>query len=258
MSKSKDKSSNKPKAIGATLLESAIEALVFAAEEPISASTLSQTYSEATGSEEPGVEEVEATIARLNHIYESSSRSFTIQKWAGGYRFATRTEYASFLKALFVTDKQRKLSRTLMESLAILAYRQPTTRSELEFIRGVDSDYSIRKLLEYGLIDVIGRAESVGKPLLYGTTSRFLELFGLPELADLPNLRELESILDDPSFQKEKARLLLTTAVQLPLLSDEAQEQSAPDEIDPETQDVPSDGTATNHQEHELDEEPEA
>ena len=104
-----------------------------------------------------------------------------------------------------------------MESLAILAYRQPVSRSELEFVRGVDCDYAIRKLLEFGLIDVVGRSERVGRPLLYGTTERFLELFGLHTLDELPNLRELESILDDPAFQKEKAKLLMTTAVQLPL-----------------------------------------
>lgn len=110
-----------------------------------------------------------------------------------------------------------------MESLAILAYRQPVSRSELEFVRGVDCDYAIRKLLEFGLIDVVGRSERVGRPLLYGTTDRFLELFGLHTLDELPNLRELESILDDPAFQKEKAKLLMTTAVQLPLASMESE-----------------------------------
>ena len=211
----------KAKPIGTTLLESAIEALVFATEEPISLAVIAETYAEATGSEAPSEEEVESTIARLNGIYEASGRSFKIEKWGGGYRFATRPDLASFVKALFVTDRQRKLSRTLMESLAILAYRQPATRSEIEFVRGVDSDYAVRKLLEYGLIDVVGRSESIGRPLLYGTTDRFLELFGLPELSDLPNLREMESILDDPAFQKEKARILMTTAVQLPLTAQE-------------------------------------
>lgn len=220
MSEETEQKTVKPTPIGTTLLESAIEALIFAAEDPISVAVLSETYAEATGGAQPSEEDVESTISRLNGIYESSGRSFKIEKWGGGYRFATRSDLASFVKALFVTDRQRKLSRTLMESLAILAYRQPTTRSEIEFVRGVDSDYAVRKLLEYGLIDVVGRAESVGRPLLYGTTDRFLELFGLPELSDLPNLREMESILDDPAFLKEKARMLMTTAVQLPLSAD--------------------------------------
>jgi segregation and condensation protein B len=217
MSDQSEKRPAKVQPMGATRLESGVEALVFAAEEPISAVTLAQTFAEATGEDQPSETEIQETVARLNDLYERTDRAFRIEEWGGGYRFATRAEVSPFIKALFVTDRQRKLSRTLMESLAILSYRQPATRGELEFIRGVDCDYALRKLLEYGLIDVVGRSESVGRPLLYGTTDRFLELFGLPSISDLPNLRELESILDDPSFQKEKARMLMTTAVQLPL-----------------------------------------
>jgi len=196
----------------------AVEALVFAAEEPISAQTIARSWAEATGLDIPNPSEVEDAVGRINQDLEHTNRPYLIERWGGGYRFATRKEVAPILKALFVTDKQRKLSRTLMESLAILAYRQPVSRSELEFVRGVDCDYAIRKLLEFGLIDVVGRSERIGRPLLYGTTDRFLELFGLHSLDELPNLRELESILDDPAFQKEKAKILLTTAVQLPLV----------------------------------------
>lgn len=199
--------------------DAAVEALIFAAEEPIGAKTIAQSWAEATGLEEPKASEVDDAVQRINVILSDTGRPYGIERWGGGYRFATRKGVAPFLKALFVTDRQRKLSRTLMESLAILAYRQPVSRSELEFVRGVDCDYAVRKLLEYGLIDVVGRSERVGRPLLYGTTDRFLELFGLHTLDELPNLRELESILDDPAFQKEKAKLLLTTAVQLPLHS---------------------------------------
>lgn len=218
--------------------DAAIEALVFAAEEPVSATVLARSWAEATGLEAPKSAVVEDAVDRINAALIESDRPYTIEKWGGGFRFATRPALAPFLKALFATDRQRKLSRTLMETLAILAYRQPVSRSELEFVRGVDCDYAIRKLLEYGLIDVTGRAERVGRPLLYGTTDRFLELFGLHALEDLPNLRELESILDDPAFQKEKARLLLTTAVQLPLVEQEAPPQEAAGE---ENQDPPDD-----------------
>ncbi|NQV72529.1 SMC-Scp complex subunit ScpB [bacterium] len=203
--------------LGSTRLESAVEALIFATEEPITAHLLGLTFAETTGEDAPTATEIESVVDRLNLMYERTSRSFRIEKWGGGYRFATITSVSPFIKALFVTDRQRKLSRTLMESLAILSYRQPASRSELEFIRGVDCDYALRKLMEFGLIDVVGRSESVGRPLLYGTTPRFLDLFGLQSISDLPNLRELEAILDDPAFQKEKARMLMTTAVQLPL-----------------------------------------
>jgi len=203
--------------IGSTRLESAVEGLIFAADEAITPLILAQTFSEATGEDTPSVGEIEDVIARLNLHYQRTDRAFKIEKWGAGYRFATLASVSPFIKALFVTDRQRKLSRTLMESLAILSYKQPASRAELEFIRGVDCDYALRKLLEYGLIDVVGRSESVGRPLLYGTTQRFLELFGLLSIADLPNLRELESILDDPAFQKEKARMLMTSTAQLPL-----------------------------------------
>lgn len=203
--------------LGSTRLESAVEGLIFASDEAVSTATLALTYAEATGEDAPNSLEIETVIDRLNVLYTRTDRAFRIEKWGSGYRFATIAAVAPFIKALFVTDRQRKLSRTLMESLAILSYKQPASRAELEFIRGVDCDYALRKLLEYGLIDVVGRSESVGRPLLYGTTQRFLELFGLPSIADLPNLRELESILDDPAFQKEKARMLMTSTAQLTL-----------------------------------------
>jgi segregation and condensation protein B len=212
-----ENTSGKIQAIGSTRLEGAVEGLIFATEEPISPFLLAQTYAEATGEDQPTELEIVDTIERLNRTYERTSRAFKIEKWGNGYRFATLPTVAPFIKALFVTDRQRKLTRTLMESLAILSYKQPASRAELEFVRGVDCDYALRKLMEYGLIDVAGRAETVGRPLLYGTTQRFLELFGLPSISDLPNLRELESILDDPAFQKEKARMLMTSTVQLPL-----------------------------------------
>lgn len=202
--------------------DSAIEALIFAAEEPVSAADLGRSWADAMGLEQPSISDVQDAVDRINVELLESERPYRIESWGGGFRFATKKELAPFLRALLVTDRQRKLSRTLMESLAILAYRQPVSRSELEFVRGVDCDYAVRKLLEYGLIDVVGRSERVGRPLLYGTTSKFLELFGLHTLDELPNLRELESILDDPAFQKEKARLLMTTGVQLPLLERES------------------------------------
>lgn len=238
--------------------DAAVEALVFAAEEPIGAKTIARSWAEATGLDVPDPSEVEDAVERINQRLLETERPYGIERWGGGFRFATRKSLAPFLKALFVTDRQRKLSRTLMESLAILAYRQPVSRSELEFVRGVDCDYAIRKLLEFGLIDVVGRSERVGRPLLYGTTERFLELFGLHSLDELPNLRELESILDDPAFQKEKAKLLMTTAVQLPLTqvnnaasSDEGEltegEPDSDQDVGPESEDQhPEDGEKTD------------
>ncbi len=196
-------------------LEKAVEAIVFAADEPVTAAHIARAFADVTGSEAPAPDDVEGIVDEINELYARTGRSFRIERWAGGYRFATLAELAPYMEAVHATDGQRRLTRTLMEALAILAYRQPTSRSDLEFVRGVDCDYALRKLLEYGLIDVVGRADTVGRPLLYGTTDKFLELFGLAALDDLPNLREVESILDDPAFHREKARLMMTSGLTL-------------------------------------------
>lgn len=217
--------------IGTTRLEKVVESLIFAADDPITARQIASVYAEFSGEDEPGPAEIASAVERINASFVASDRALRIEAWAGGYRFATIKEVAAYVAALFTSDRQRKLSRTLMESLAILAYRQPVTRSEIEFIRGVDCDYALRKLMEYGLIDVTGRAETVGRPLLYGTTDRFLELFGLNSLSDLPTLRELESLLDDPAFQKEKARMLMTTGIQLPLSAEDEKDAHSDDSL---------------------------
>lgn len=189
-------------------LEEAAEAIIFAADQPVSAERISEIVAEVTGQPQFPVEEVEAAVNRLNEEYDASDRALKIHKWGGGYRMATRSTLSPFVKTLFVGEQETSLSRSLMETLAVIAYRQPVTRPEVDFIRGVNSDYAIRKLLEMELVDVEGRAESLGRPLLYGTTSLFLEQFGLSDLDDLPTLREVEELLDDPAFDEERAKLL--------------------------------------------------
>jgi segregation and condensation protein B len=189
-------------------LEEAVESLIFAADEPIEASKIVEIVAEVTGRTDLTTDEIEASIRRLNDEYQSSGRAIEIHEWGDGYRMATRSALSPFVKTLFVGEQDTSLSRSLMETLAVIAYRQPVTRPEVDFIRGVNSDYAIRKLLEMGLADVEGRADSLGRPLLYGTTSRFLEQFGLSSLGDLPTLREVEELLDDPAFDEERAKLL--------------------------------------------------
>jgi len=188
-------------------LEEAAEAIIFAADEPVTAGRIAEIFSEVTGSEVP-VERVEAAVRRLNEEYEASDRALAIHEWGEGYRMATRSALSPFVKTLFLGEQETSLSRSLMETLAVIAYRQPVTRPEVDFIRGVNSDYAIRKLLEMELVDVQGRADSLGRPLLYETTPRFLEQFGLGTLEDLPTLREVEELLDDPAFDEERAKLL--------------------------------------------------
>ncbi len=190
-------------------LEQVVEALVFASDEAVSAARVADIYAEVTGSARPDEADVDRSVISLNERLAAAGRAVRLERWGGGYRMATTHEMAPFVKALFQREQQRRLSRSLLETVAILAYRQPATKPEIDFVRGVESDYALRRLLELGLVDVVGRAESPGRPLLYGTTARFLDLFGLDGLQDLPNLREIEAILDDPSFHRERARLLV-------------------------------------------------
>ena len=182
--------------------------LDFAADEPVSARRIASVFAEVTGQPAPDESDIEAAIDALNAAYDEHGQAFEIHEWAGGYRMATRSELMPFVKALFGHEERSTLSRSLMETLAILAYRQPVTRPEVDFIRGVNSDYAIRKLMEIGLADVKGRSDSLGRPLLYGTTPKFLEEFGLASLDDLPTLREAEELLDQPAFDEERAQLL--------------------------------------------------
>jgi segregation and condensation protein B len=189
-------------------LDRAVEAMVFAADEVLTAARMAAVIAGVVG-HPVREEQVREAVARLNTGYGLEKRAFRIQEWAGGYRMATVPEVAPYLRALQQFSRQQRLSRSLLETLAVLAYKQPVTRPEVEFVRGVDTGYALQKLMEMGLADVTGRATSVGRPLLYGTTPRFLEVFGLRSLEDLPNLREVESLLHDPAFNREKARLLM-------------------------------------------------
>ena len=189
-------------------LDEATEAILFAADEPVGAARIAGIVSEVTGRSAPDEAEVVAAVERLNAAYEETGRAFEIKSWAGGYRLVTRSSLSPFAKTFYVEEQETSLSRSLMETLAVIAYRQPVTRPEVDFVRGVNSDYAIRKLLEMDLASVEGRADSVGRPLLYGTTDRFLEQFGLDGLDDLPTLREVEDLLDDPAFDDERAKLL--------------------------------------------------
>ena len=197
-------------------LARAVEALIFATDEPVSADQIAEVFAEITREARPSSEQIQQTVDRLNAQYEQRGGALRIQAWAGGYRMATTDEVAPYLKAFFRHDRQRRLTRSLMETLAILAYKQPATKPEIDYVRGVDSDYALRRLLGIGLIDVVGRSESVGRPLLYGTTSHFLEAFGLSDLDGLPNLREIEELLNDPAFSKERARLLMLKGLDTP------------------------------------------
>lgn len=209
-------------------LQRVAEALIFAADSPVAPDVIADVYSEVTGEDRPADEQVREAVDRLNSIYEQSERTFRIESWAEGYRMATVSSVAPFLKVYFNREQEYRLSRSLLETLSIVAYKQPCTKPEIDFVRGVDSGYAVSKLLEKGMLDVVGRADSLGRPLLYGTTSFFLEQFGLNSLDNLPDLREIEEILDDPAFNRERAQLLqLQQETEMPARERDVAEESS-------------------------------
>ncbi|HRJ49950.1 MAG: SMC-Scp complex subunit ScpB [Phycisphaeraceae bacterium] len=146
--------------------------------------------------DEPGaVSMVEGAIRRLNDVYEKTGRSFRIERISGGYRFMTLARHARAVASVRQDRDQVKMSRQAIETLAIIAYRQPVTRAELEAIRGVSSGEVVRSLMERRLVAIVGRSEELGRPMLYGTTKHFLDAFGLATLRDLPSAAELKSSL---------------------------------------------------------------
>ena len=164
-----------------------IEALILAAPEPIAAARLAEIVPRAT----PSL--VRELVAELNADYEASERAFEIWEVAGGYQIRTRPDYAPWVKQLHRLRPVR-LSPAALETLAIVAYRQPVTRAEVEHVRGVDAGATLRSLLERKLLRIAGHREVPGRPMLYATSKRFLEVFGFESLRDLPTLRDLEEI----------------------------------------------------------------
>jgi len=163
----------------------ALEALLFAADEPLSIARIREVL------EGLDARQIRRLVEELRQDYERQRRAFTIEEIAGGYQMLTRAEFASLIKELYGTRKGAHLSPAALETLAIIAYKQPIKRTDIEDIRGVDSSGVLRTLLEKRLAKIAGRDEGLGRPILYGTTKKFLEFFGLRNLDDLPKLEEL-------------------------------------------------------------------
>lgn len=168
-------------------LKHAIEALLFSANEPLSARRLRELL---------GLDD--ARVARrlteeLREEFAAAGRGFQIEEVAGGYRMFSNPAYAPQVEGLRRAERRAKLSQAALETLAIIAYKQPIHRADIEAIRGVAADAVLRNLQDAGLVRVVGRADILGRPFLYGTTRRFLEFFGLNSLADLPKADELQA-----------------------------------------------------------------
>jgi segregation and condensation protein B len=189
---------------------SVIEALIFASDEPLTPNEIINAIKGIDGVDtEITEEEIESVVDELNRRYEENGSAFVILKIAHGYSFATRPNHAKYVGFLSTEKSKRRLSNAALETLAIIAYKQPITKPELEMIRGVNSDYTLNTLLEKNLVTISGRAETVGRPLLYSTTDEFLKYFGLRTINDLPKPREIEEIMKDEDFLEQKRKIMM-------------------------------------------------
>ncbi len=192
------------------IYNSVIEALVFASEDSISASELIKAIKGIDGDDiQITSPDIETCIEELNSKYEAENLSVKIIKISNGFLFATKPEYAKYVGYLSSEKSKRRLSQAALETLAIIAYKQPITKPEIESIRGVNSDYMLNTLLEKDLITISGRAETIGRPLLYITTSEFLKYFGLNNISDLPKPREIDEIMQDEDFIEQKRKIMM-------------------------------------------------
>ncbi len=167
-----------------------IEALIFASEKSISAEEIRQVLAELNEEEIP-LSEIETLVIEIRQKYRDLNLAIELVLLNGGYQFLTRKEFYPVINQLQIQRLKKKLSQAALETLSIIAYKQPVTKLEIEQIRGVNCDYTVQKLLEKELISITGKAETVGKPLLYATSGVFMDYFGINSSKDLPKLTDL-------------------------------------------------------------------
>jgi segregation and condensation protein B len=183
-------------------LKAIVEALLFSTEKPLTTSDIHACLPDESFSH------IKQALNELQHEYESMGRSFTLKEVAGGYQFRTRSDYGPYILRMLKTAPAR-LSRAALETLAVIAYKQPILRQEIERLRGVDVGGILKTLLEKGLIRIVGRKNLPGRPLIYGTTKKFLEVFDLKDLDSLPKLKEIRALGTSEKTVEESAQTFL-------------------------------------------------
>lgn len=172
-----------------------LEALIFASDEPLSEKTINELLAESEYQEHANGESIRVAIETINDELASCTRPYSIVKVAGGYHFVTRSQYGVYVQKLLKAKSRKRLSQAALETLSIVAYKQPVSKPDIESIRGVNSGEIMNSLLDRGLVTIVGRAETPGRPLLYGTTAEFLRIFGLAALDELPKMKEIDELI---------------------------------------------------------------
>jgi len=174
-----------------------VEALLFASSKPLTVNEIRKVLNRFSASE------IQTWMGELKEIYARENRSFELVEIAGGYEIATKKEFAPWILKLELQKKARQASQSALETLAILAYKQPITRAEIEDLRGVDVSGVLTTLTERSFVKIVGKKEVPGRPFLYGTTDKFLEHFGLKSLQGLPSIEEIKSVVENSVKREE-------------------------------------------------------
>lgn len=178
-------------------LKGIIEALIFVSPKPVSLKEISEVLPD------EGIKEIRSAIEELSAEYKERGGGLLLVEVAGGYQLITRPEYDSYIRKLLTERREVRLSQAALETLAVIAYRQPISTPEISAIRGVDVSGPLKSLLAKKLIRIIGRKDAPGRPFLYGTTKEFLLRFGLRDLSELPRLEEFEEFLPEDERESE-------------------------------------------------------
>jgi segregation and condensation protein B len=178
-----------------------IEALIFCSPKPIEEAEIHTCLKEMFEAEVP-LEDIQIGISKLDQKYQDETFSFSLVKSGGGFQFLTKPAYQASIGILLKQQSKKRLSNSALETLAIIAYKQPITKSEMEQIRGVNCDYAVQKLLEKELIEIKGKSEGVGRPMLYGTNQKFMDYFGINNLKDLPTPKDF--VQEENTIGKEE------------------------------------------------------
>ena len=227
-------------------LRRTLEAVLFATDRPVSLSDLAVVVPECSP------EDLARELEALSDSYENDYRGFQLLAAGSGYQIRTHPEMHEHVARFLVGKKRARLSRAAMETLAIVAYRQPITRGEAEQIRGVDCGHVLHTLLDRGLLTVKGRSQALGRPLLYGTTEEFLHYFGIRTLADLPSPEELRDLIGEDPLEDGEVRELMEVRGLAAVAQDDADEPVQPSAADEED----SDASRPEHGQPEEEESP--
>lgn len=206
-----------------------VEALIFASSKPLTPAEIRKVTKALS------VAQIEKIVAELKEDYQKTERCFELLEIAGGYELSTRKEFAPWILKIELQRKARQATQSALETLAILAYKQPLTRAEIEALRGVDTSGVLNTLMEKNFIKIVGKKEVPGRPFMYGTTEKFLEHFGLKELRDLPSIDEIRQIVES-SVKKEEligTKKIVEMPQPEPSQENSVQSSAAPEETEP-------------------------